>query len=78
VELYIHSPNTPSWHGTQSRKAQGKLLPFTGYPPIYTEVFPIDSYLQVFQLTINISYTSLSSLGVNSFFYGVLISDSRK
>jgi hypothetical protein len=23
VELYLHSPNAPSWHGAQLKKAQG-------------------------------------------------------
>jgi hypothetical protein len=26
MELYIYSPNTPSWGGAQLRKAQGQLL----------------------------------------------------
>jgi hypothetical protein len=25
AELYFHSPNTPSWHGAQLKKAQGQL-----------------------------------------------------
>jgi hypothetical protein len=25
MELYLHSPNTPSWHGAQLKKAQGQL-----------------------------------------------------
>jgi hypothetical protein len=25
VELYLHSPNTPSWHGAQLKKSQGQL-----------------------------------------------------
>jgi hypothetical protein len=25
VELYIHSPNTPSWRGAQLKEAQGQL-----------------------------------------------------
>jgi hypothetical protein len=25
VELYIHSPNTPSWHGAQLKKTQGQF-----------------------------------------------------
>jgi hypothetical protein len=25
VKLYLHSPNTPSWRGTQLKKAQGQL-----------------------------------------------------
>jgi len=25
VELYCHSPNTPSWHGAQFKKKQGQL-----------------------------------------------------
>jgi hypothetical protein len=31
VELYLHSPNTPSWRGAQLKEAQGQLylLPFT-------------------------------------------------
>jgi hypothetical protein len=28
VELYIHSSNTPSWHGAQLKKAQGQLYLF--------------------------------------------------
>jgi hypothetical protein len=26
VELYLHSPNTPSWRGAQLRGAQGQLF----------------------------------------------------
>jgi hypothetical protein len=26
VELYLHSPNTPSWHGAQLGGAQGQLF----------------------------------------------------
>jgi hypothetical protein len=36
VELYLHSPNTPSWHGAQLKKAQGQLylyLIFCKYSP---------------------------------------------
>jgi hypothetical protein len=25
VELYLHSPNTPSWRGAQFKKTQGQL-----------------------------------------------------
>jgi len=25
VELYLHSPNMPSWHGAWLKKAQGQL-----------------------------------------------------
>jgi hypothetical protein len=27
VELYLHSPNTPSWHGAQLEKSTGTTLP---------------------------------------------------
>jgi hypothetical protein len=27
VELYLHSPNTPSWRGAQLKKAEGTTLP---------------------------------------------------
>jgi len=33
VELYLCSPNTPSWHGAQLRKAHGQL-----YLYIYTNL----------------------------------------
>jgi len=29
VELYLHSPNTPSWRGAQLKKSTGTTLPFT-------------------------------------------------
>jgi hypothetical protein len=29
VELYLHSPNTPSWRDAQFGGAQGQLLTFT-------------------------------------------------
>jgi hypothetical protein len=29
VELYLHSPNTLSWRGTQLKKSTGITLPFT-------------------------------------------------
>jgi hypothetical protein len=29
VELYIYSPNTPSWRGAQLKEAQGQLYLFT-------------------------------------------------
>jgi hypothetical protein len=29
VELYLHSPNMPSWHGAQLKKSTGTSLPFT-------------------------------------------------
>jgi hypothetical protein len=29
VELYLHSPNTPSWRGAQLKKAQAQLYLFT-------------------------------------------------
>jgi hypothetical protein len=33
VELYLHSPNTPSWRGAQLGGAQGELyLTFIWYP----------------------------------------------
>jgi hypothetical protein len=25
VELYLHFPNTPSWHGTELKEAQGTI-----------------------------------------------------
>jgi hypothetical protein len=28
VELYLHSPNTPSWRGAQLKEAQGQLYLF--------------------------------------------------
>jgi hypothetical protein len=30
VELYLHSPNAPSWRGAQLRGAQGRLYVITG------------------------------------------------
>jgi len=29
VELYLHSPNSPSWRGDQLKKSTGSTLPFT-------------------------------------------------
>jgi hypothetical protein len=29
VELYLHSPNKPSWHGAQLKGSTGTTLPFT-------------------------------------------------
>jgi hypothetical protein len=29
VELYFHSPNTPSWRGAQLKNSTGTILPFT-------------------------------------------------
>jgi hypothetical protein len=33
MELYVHSPNTPSWRGAPLKKAQGQLylLPWMSY-----------------------------------------------
>jgi hypothetical protein len=28
MELYLHSPNTPSWQGAQLKKSTGTILPF--------------------------------------------------
>jgi hypothetical protein len=32
VELYVHSPNTPSWRGIQLKKAQGQLYLISSLP----------------------------------------------
>jgi hypothetical protein len=29
VELYLHSPNTPSWRGAELAGAQGQLIKYT-------------------------------------------------
>jgi hypothetical protein len=35
VQLHLHSPNTPSWRGTELRKAQGQLyLTLLTCPPV--------------------------------------------
>jgi hypothetical protein len=31
VELYLHSPNTPSWRGDQLKKAQGQLYLYLNF-----------------------------------------------
>jgi hypothetical protein len=43
VELYLHSPNTPSWRGAQFKKAQGQLYIYVYISLIiYTLVRRID------------------------------------
>jgi len=43
VELYFHSPNKPSWHGAQLRKAQGQfhLLPLITFDAVVLIMFPV-------------------------------------
>jgi hypothetical protein len=47
VELYLHSPNTPSWHGAQLNIAQGQL---TNLP---TVILPVVLYgREIWSLTL--------------------------
>jgi hypothetical protein len=36
VQLYLHSPNTPSWHGAQLKKSKGTPLPLTLWNSLYS------------------------------------------
>jgi hypothetical protein len=59
VELYLHSPNTPSWRGAQLKKVQGWLyfyLPLTLSPNtlnLWTSI-PFEKTMNLFFLTVNI------------------------
>jgi hypothetical protein len=42
VELYLHSPNTPSWRGAQFKKTRGTNLPSL-YVQIRHEFIPTET-----------------------------------
>jgi hypothetical protein len=43
VEIYLHSPNTPSWRGARLKKAQGQL-----YLYLYLRLKEISEFLLIF------------------------------
>jgi hypothetical protein len=67
VELYLHSPNMPSWCGAQLKKAQGLYLHLP-LPINYTQLL-IEEVYSVYTVCCRFTYNKLSPLSTSVFLW---------